>query len=340
MNTHQYITCTGFGGTGSSVISDLMNEFDNVKSCGADFEMTIAFDYGGISDLQHYLVDDLERNKASEGIFLFMKYMAFIRKKYEARFGSDFPKWIKEYIDSLILVEWKGENYMHYFRYSKWQRRFYYRFPKLVQKNLRKLLPAKDTYERTDWIKRDLPMQFPVSEEQFFTSTRAMFQKLLDGFDSMNNYEYLCFDQLLPAYSFKRYLRYFPNMKVIVVDRDPRDLYLLNELYWHEGWIPSGNVDNYIKWFRTIRRNLYRDIEEAGGFVKLIKFENCVYHYDETINDVIEFLGINKEKHTLRQMYFNPRKSIVNTKLWEKNHSKDREIELIEQSLSEFCYHS
>ena len=53
---HKYITCTGFGGTGSSVISDLMKEFDNVKSCGSDFEMSIAFATDGISDLQHYIV--------------------------------------------------------------------------------------------------------------------------------------------------------------------------------------------------------------------------------------------------------------------------------------------
>lgn len=48
MAKHHYITCTGFGGTGSSVISDLMKEFENVKSCGDSYELSLAFQIDGI----------------------------------------------------------------------------------------------------------------------------------------------------------------------------------------------------------------------------------------------------------------------------------------------------
>lgn len=335
---HKFITCTGFGGTGSSVISDLMKEFRNVKSCGADFEMTIAFDYGGVSDLQHYLVDDLERNKASEGIFLFQKYISYRKKKYEAHFGYYFSNIMEEYLKSLIKVEWQGENYMHYFRYNKLQRWLYYYIPQKIQRRLRQMFPVKDTYERTDIIKKYLPMQFPVTEDKFFSETKSMFRQLLDSFDKENKYEHLCFDQLVPVYNFKRYLKYFPNMRVVVIDRDPRDLYLLNELYWHEGWIPSHDVDVYIEWFQEIRRNLLRDIEEADGNVLLIKFEDCIYHYDSTISRIMDFLSLKLDDHIFRQKFFDPKKSIVNTKLWEKDSTKSVQINQIENRLSRYCY--
>ena len=335
---HQYITCTGFGGTGSSVVSDLMNEFQNVKSCGADFEMTMAFDFGGISDLQHYLVDDIERNKASEGIWLFRKYIKYAKKKYNKRFGGDYLKLMEEYIGCLVDVEWEGENYMHIFRYNKLQRWFFYFIPRIIQKKIRKMFPAKDSYERTDKFKKHLPMQFPVTSQKFFLSTQKMFEKLLDNFDIEEQYEYLCFDQLVPVYNFKRYLSYFPNMKVIVIDRDPRDLYLLNELYWHEGWIPSSDVELYIKWFKTIRRNLLQDIEMTDGSVRLFKFEDFIYKYDETVDAVMDFLGLDVSMHIRRQEFFNPKRSIVNTRLWEKNKSKEQQIRQIETALSEYCY--
>lgn len=44
------ITCASYGGTGSSAITDLMKEFNNVKSLG-EFEFSIAHDLDGISDL-------------------------------------------------------------------------------------------------------------------------------------------------------------------------------------------------------------------------------------------------------------------------------------------------
>lgn len=73
---HKIITCTGFGGTGSSAISDLFKEFDNVKSCG-NFEFSLAHEVDGISDLQHAIVDDFHRNKTTEAIYRFQKLIKF-----------------------------------------------------------------------------------------------------------------------------------------------------------------------------------------------------------------------------------------------------------------------
>lgn len=334
---HNYITCTGFGGTGSSMLSDLMKEFDNVKSCGSQFEMTLAFDYGGISDLEHYIVDDFERNKTSEGIYFFQKHIKNIRKIYTAFFGDIFDECTNQYVRDLVEVEWLGQCGSHIYRYGSVGRCFFYKLPIKIQHKIRKLLPRKDTYERTSFWKKKLPIQLSYcDEEKFIVATKKMTKLLLDSLDREEQFEYLCFDQLVPAYGFYRYSRYFSNIKIVIVDRDPRDLYLLNELYWKEGWIPSDNIDVYVNWYKLLRRKLNDDLKKSSN-VLYIQFESTVYDYENTLNKIIDFLNLDSRHHIYKKKYFNPDLSIVNTKLWERTSSKVESIRIIEKELAEYC---
>lgn len=329
---HKYITCTGYGGTGSSVISDLMKEFDNVKSCGADFEMTIAFDHHGISDLQHYIIDDFERNKVSEGIFDFIEHVKQISPNYDRHLGIDFESIMEKYIRNIIDVEWLGFTVQHLYRYPRWQRIIMYRIPSIIQSFL---IKYNDGYEHSAKYKRKLPIRISYGENNFYNETQKMYRVLLDSFDKSYKCEYLCFDQLVPAYNFERYLRYFPNLKVIVVDRDPRDLYLLNELYWHEGWIPSHNIDIFIKWFKLIRED--RNYNNVSN-VLFVNFEEGICNYDLFVDKITDFIGLDKSAHSSPQQYFNPTVSKKNYKLWQNCKSKVKEIDKIHKELESFCW--
>lgn len=334
---HQIITCTGFGGTGSSVVSDLLKEFDNVKSCGADFEMTLAFDIDGISDLQHYIVDDFERNKTGEAIYRFERHINIIKKQYVNNLGRDFPKIIKEYLSELKMMEWNGYTLSHQYRYSKLGKWLLYTIPEKMQLIIRKCFSRDNGYEYTIYWKRKLPIALAAGEDLFFLATRKMYNRLLESYDRENAYDYLCFDQLVPAYNFQRYSKYFDNIKIILIDRDPRDLFLLNELYWKEEWIPSSNIDDYIKWFKLLRMQLNRDLESCPNVLSL-KFEDCIYHYDDTLSTIMSFIGLDGINHTKKNLYFNPAISIKNTRLWEKTNMYEKEIEIIKRGLSEYIY--
>lgn len=336
--SHKYITCTGFGGTGSSVISDLMKEFSNVKSCGSDFEMSLAFDIGGISDLQHYLVDDFERHKITEGIYIFKRYIRIIQKGYCQFLGNDFIEIMDDYLRKIVLMEWNGENHMQHFRYGAFWRWFYYCLLPRTQNKIRKFLLMSDGYEHTAYLKKKLPMQLTVEESVFFEETRKMFSTILNLLDKNNQYEYLCFDQLVPPYNFDRYLKYFTNLKVVVIDRDPRDLYLLNKVYWKEAWIPSENVNNYIKWFLGLRRTLQEDLVANSKNVLFVKFEDTIYKYNDTIDKIIHSLEIDPNNHIEKQKYFNPERSMRNTKLWDRFPQYQKDISEIEKELNIFCY--
>ena len=330
---HKYITCTGYGGTGSSIISDLMKEFKNVKSCGSDFEMTLAFDNDGISDLQHYVVDDFERNKVSEGIYRFQKHIKQISRSYNNKLNVEIEKIFNDYLNSIIDVDWKGTSVQQRFRYSRWQRVILYRIPDIIQSLL---IRYNDDYEHTTKYKWKLPIYISYGEEKFFENTKQMFKKLLDSFDNDFNYEYLCFDQLVPCYNYNRYLKYFPNLKVIEVDRDPRDLFLLNELYWHEGWIPSNDINKYIKWFKLLRVN--KTNQTIPQNVLCINLEESILNYDVFLKKTVNFIGLDLSDHDKPLQYFNPDISRKNIELWKTCNTLKTEVAKIECELSDYCW--
>lgn len=331
---HKYITCSGFGGTGSSMVTDLMAEFRSVKGCG-DFEWTLAFDIDGISDLQHYIVDDFEKIKTTEGIYRFRRHSKIVAKGYSRMFGTDVKGILDEYVDSLIDVSWMGSNNLQYYRYNLIGRKLYYLYCK-ARFEITKFFSSNNGYERA-WNKPKVLLELSSQRGKFFELTQRMYARLLDTLDKDNKYEFLCFDQLVPSFNFKRYSRYFPNLKIICVDRDPRDLYLLNELYWHEDWIPSDDLDTFVKWFKLLRKDLKAAAAECDN-VMLVKFEDAIYNYEETVSKICDFVGLKQSDHINKKSIFNPDYSIRNTKLWEKDSSHAKEIEIIERELSYFCY--
>lgn len=332
MNSHKYITCTGYGGTGSSVISDLMKEFSNVKSAG-NFEFSLAFDIDGISDLQHFVLDDFERTKTVEGIYRFRRHSAITRELIMKETHHDIGPVIEEYLKELINIHWSGSNHQISYRKPKIVRILYNKYYKALWR-FQKRYNNNDGFERgIPFPKQTCEISYPVNV--FYKATQQLFENILCSFDKDNQYEYLHFDQLVPCYNFSRYINYFPNLKIIVVDRDPRDLYILNKVYWHEGWIPSDDIETYIKWFRLIRNPSQFD---SHPNVLKIKFEDTIFSYLSSIERICKFIGIPKESQIRPKQFFNPEISIKNTHLYCNFDSEVKNIVRIEKELEDYCY--
>ena len=59
----KFITCASYYGTGSSAITDLVNECDNVHDMG-DYEFRFIQDPDGIADLEYNLVENNHRHNS------------------------------------------------------------------------------------------------------------------------------------------------------------------------------------------------------------------------------------------------------------------------------------
>lgn len=332
----EIVTCAGFGGSGSSAITDLLKEFNKVDSLG-EFEFTLAHELDGISDLEYYLVDSRHRLNCDMAIFRFKNLIKRISGGYQ-EYIRDFDKISQRYIEELICLSWNGHWHNHEIRYSTFFQFLYFKIPTKVQNIINKY--KKSNYEMVPFFKREEMYFSSLSEKEFLQITKKYTSKIIENAVNNNSdcLRYLALDQLVAPNDIERYSRYFNELKVITIDRDPRDLYLLNEIYWKEGWIPSQDIDSFINWFRNTRK-VYNKSNECHNCL-YIKFEELVYNYEKTIKKIYNFLALSEEEHINKKQYFNPDISIKNTQLWSKKESEIylEEIKKIEDELNEFCY--
>ena len=331
----QIITSTGYGGTGSSAITDLLKEFDSGISMG-DAEFWFLQDYDGVSDLEYYLVDGNHRSKVSMAISKFIKYIKTHSTFYNNFFGENFIKYSNEYINSLVDARFK-KALSDYEVNSIFLKLWYFKICPIMQLGIKKIL-KQDTFEFSPNI-RLIDKYYSIPDKnRFYIETKKYTSKLFSLLDTDNKYKFIAIDQLVPSISTNRYFNYIDNLKVIVVDRDPRDLFLLNETHWNgASYIcDTTNVYEYINWYKTMRE--HRKIEEKNDNVVYIMIEELIYEYDKSLECLYKFLGLAKDEHINKRQYFNPDVSKNWTRLWEKYPKYKKEVEIIREHLNEYCY--
>lgn len=323
------ITCASYGGTGSSAITDLLREFENCKSFG-DFEFSFLHYPNGIRDLELNIIERNSRLNTSYIIYQFLKMNKRIEKDYRKYFGDNYFNLTKEYIEKLTRVSWNGTSEL-YCNDEK-------ETSKLLYKILNKFFKTIRTKKEGVYFQKQNYQLYScyISKEKFYEETQSYLQKLFENLDQEEKYERIVLDQLVPSSDIESYLNYIKDIKVIVVDRDPRDLYILNREFWKEGWIPR-DINTYIEYFKTIRAHQKYEKEDKNKVLR-IRFEDLVYSYEETLQKIILFLELNENDHINKKQFFTPEISIKNTSLQSKYLKYKKEINIIEKELKEFCY--
>ena len=323
------ITCASYGGTGSSAITDLLKEFKSCKSFG-EFEFSFLHYPNGIRDLELSILDRNSRLNTGYMIYQFLKMNKKIEMEYKKYFGDTYFELTKKYIESLTEISWNGTSEL----YTNNENRAL----KLLYRILNKLFNiVKLKKEGVYFQKQNYPLySCYISKEQFYRHTQNYLNKLFKNLDKEEKYEKIVLDQLVPSSDINSYLNYFKDLRVIVVDRDPRDLYILNREFWKEGWIPE-DINTYIKYFKTIRMHQNYEAEDKSKVLR-IRFEDLIYSYEETLKRIMLFLELNEENHLNKKQFFNPEISIKNTNLQSKYFKYKKEIDMIEKELKEFCY--
>ena len=296
----QLVTTTGYYSTGSSVISDLLAEYRSVKCLGDNFECRIAHDMFGLSDLEYYLVDNNHRHNSSVAINEFKRLMKLygldkrIRfENYPEVFGDVFKTAVDDYLNALAQFTFKGGSHADLYQKSD------YELMILKSKNFfyRQFNKVHITADDTSWAKRKRnPFEKSISnetyyiscptEKQFLDATRCFTRKLFSHFND-SNYAKLMVEQLVPPSNISRYERYFDDIRVFRVDRDPRDLYYLEKYYWRGGVIPE-DVELFVKWFEATRA--HKKYEKPSPNVLELKFEDLVLDYDNSVKQYLKSL--------------------------------------------------
>ena len=83
-------------------------------------------------------------------------------------------------------------------------------------------------------------------------------------------------------------------------------------------------------------RNAEKKSEDSR--ILRLHFEDMIYRYEDTLTRIYDFLDVDKEDHIHFKEKLKPDVSINNTQVYLNNISYVKEIEIIENQLSEYLY--
>lgn len=327
------ITCASYYGCGSSAVTDLFSEYDSVTSLG-DFEFRFLHDIDGISDLEFHLTECPNRHNSGHALKRFMKLAEFnsgnrLNPRYEKFFNNQFLRLTQDYCNELTLYSYPGCWFYDYYDHHSIIGYYSIRFLERILSHMPfiKWRPMQES--QTYGVLTD--------NSQFITITQNYLSRLLNA-GNKNNSKYLMIDQLMPSSNVVRCLRYIKeDTFVFVVDRDPRDLYIMINHVWKNDKVAPKSPELFCKWIE-FTRGCSNERDSQNNHVLKLNFEDLIYRYEETRNRIVKMVGLDESKHVQPFSSFNPRRSIVNTKTWEQYPEEADAIKYIEQHLHQYLY--
>lgn len=316
----------GYGYTGSGALISLLMEFEGVRYLNnrAVQEFTLSYISDGLEDLEFNLVNNPSKGtRCDVAIYRFKLLVDYYERNYNRFTNNKFKQFSYEYLDKLIQIKYKGVRVFEYQRsWKKWLFYVHARIANLFRKyNIEmRLFPLNERY-------------FSIFPEQFVEYTKEYVEKLLGKRDN----DCLILDQPFSVGNPLHSMRFFNSPKCIVVDRDPRDLYVMVKYVYKSkaAFIPTNTVENYIEYYKRVRDDrLWR----GSNLVYRLQFEDLIYKYNETIKDIERFIGSDLGNHVNPKKFFNPSISIANTNIFSNYVNDADDIKKIESELHDYIY--
>ena len=341
----KYVAVTGFFGTGSSAIIDLLKEYDGVNIASpvsTDYEHMALYSNGAFFDLASKL---LSPYRSVYGSDLAINDFILAAKRlnnidfgwyggYKKHYGDLYMNSVNEFISSISEIK-PGRTAAHCIgiRFS------------LVKALLQ--IGAKILYKRPitvlgrKYIYDGLPSYYSMPTKAEFTNAAKEY---------ISKYLIMCskkgdiniFDHLLWPQQANCIDDFFPdNFRLIIVIRDPRDVFLLNKNYWFKPPVASPKSKPYFptesskfceEWLRIMPEQI------TSKKVLLVQFEDLIYQYDSTKTRIEDFLEINSKDHIKKFKYFNPQKSIENTQIHLLMDDWKKEVQPLYEKLNNYIY--
>ena len=313
----------GYGYTGSGAVIDLLKEYKDIQ-VSDDFEFALTYWPDSIQDLEYHLCYAPARFFSSDTAI--RRFHTFVEKEnkspkgwYKVATQGKFKEISEQYINKVTQLTWKGRWMIDPFLCSEFIRTIKYRllgrcikwFPRVERMLNRK-------------------MYFSIAPVDFLEHTKDYINDLLSAM-GYHNSGTVVLNQPFPANEPAQSMKYFTDPRAIIVDRDPRDTYILMKKHTSARWAPIDNVEKFILYYRQLRLN-----KEESNRVLYLRFEDLVYQYERTVKVIEEFCGLGI--HIRPRSFFDPMVSINNTRLYQRYPELDADIKLIEKELTEFLF--
>ncbi|MDP2573123.1 hypothetical protein Q8W40_13110 [Vibrio penaeicida] len=338
MNSNQLVDLSGYMFSGKSAVSDLLREFEGiyVPSYHEEFELIRTND--GLLDLYNTLNSNWSPNRADSALRRFKNVsdkLAYtskgIERLWKIGFGynsrySDFDLKTQSFIKKLTNSSWK----------MNWPTEYLYMSKSEILKNKINSRLNKTCH----WPEIDFSL---TNRNNIGQCISEYLYEVFSEFYLNGNHTVVIHNALEP-YSPEQGVELITNGKCIIIDRDIRDIYAncVRHVIGYNDDVEifkkiSGATD--IEKFIERQRIMRIKNNTKSNKVLRIKFEDLVYDYENTLQNIMIFLNLESSYHKQKLSFFDPKVSVKNCKSWLKLSSIELEnIKRIEQALPEYCY--
>lgn len=344
----KYVDVSGVGNTGKTAVSDILRELENFDVPEYSFEFDIFRVPGGILDFKYHLCEDWSPIRSHDAYrafvrcvelmgsnpkwYNFFQMMNITGNRYDARFGNRFTVGGKQFAQSLL----KGE-YLAYWPYEFLSYDFLKRFYAKLQMKTGFRLHSRTAVRLVD-------------ADEFNTKASAYIDSLFNEPEKNNN-RTVVFNNAFEAYNPVRALDILRNSKSIIVTRDPRDVYVSGQSAHrvkkedrhlqakendglNKSFLATDDLGLFIERYRLYMKNVYKGTDPR---VLVLRFEDVVTDYENTVKKILSFLEIDSKPHLTPKKYFDPGKSIKNIGGW-KNFSDQESVNIISKELKAYLW--
>ena len=323
------IVSSGYMASGSSAITDLVSEFKDCQNEYKSYEYIMLHCPNGLFDLEDKLLLGNNAVRSDEAIRSFEEQMYKLYDKkywwvgnYKKIIGPQFKELTDKFISNIQEFNFPSYWYTHEEVNTKM-------FCKLVLRKPVKMIFKNKKFDKILKYNDGMRVSF-VKDKVFYKYAHDYIYNVVDVISKGNKNVIL--DQFLLPFNLYRVDNYFDDrLRVIVVERDPRDVFILNKYIYPEKQIEvpfPSDVEDFCKFYKNMRESEH---ECNSSKVLRVRFEDLIYDYDKKVSEIANFLGFKDSDHINKKSRFNPDISIKNTQLFRKNDYKD-EIKLLKKS--------
>ena len=208
MHKNKVIVPTGYMGSGSSVVTDLVSEFEGFEASKGTFEYVFLHCPNGVFDLEDKLLVGNNAIRSDEALHSFYDTMKQLYDKkywwvghYKDIIGDDFLKLTEDYIED--LTQYKPDFYWYYQENTNLRMAF-----KLVLNRIVKLFSLNQVQLKKPLTHPEMWVSY-ISPNEFYEKTKKYVAGILGelGLKEKN----IILDQLLLPFNLYRMHKYFDD---------------------------------------------------------------------------------------------------------------------------------
>lgn len=311
------VSIDGFGSSGSSVVMDLLREYDNCTVWANKPSYT--------NSNENFL------NLGEINIFRHMGGLFYIEQMFEPHALSN-VYWCDMAIKGFMNTVYYSSIYKNI---PSVRPLFYKFYEELIYQRLKNDKPIINLEHNLYTHIKDIFYIKPMSKDEYHSLCRKFLYTLFNRIFPDTKGHCLVLDHIIDdcGFDMDKFSPYLPGIKRIKIARDVRDVYV-DAIRRNHRWLAHDTPEDFILW----QKQVYRGYETIHHNYLLLHFENIVNDYESSIATIESFLGLSANNHKNKRLLFNPDISKKNIGQWKNITERYEDFEIIKKALPKFIF--